>query len=404
MAEQKGFDFIPYGRQWIEEDDIRAVSRALGSDFLTQGPQVGRFEEALAKYLGVRFAVAVSSGTAALHLACLAAGVKDGLEAITSPVTFAASANCAVYCNGKPVFADIEADTFNINPQEIKNNITPRAKAIIPVHFAGLACDMDAIKAVASERGLTVIEDACHALGAEYKDLKGKWHKAGSCAHSDMAVMSFHPVKHITTGEGGAILTNSPELYERLMTLRTHGITKKPDAFKNREMAFDENNAPNPWYYEMQGLGFNYRITDLQCALGLSQLKKIDAFVARRRRIADIYNAAFKGNNLITAQVVPAGRVSSYHLYVVQIDFLRLGKSRAKVMAGLREKGIGTQVHYIPVHLQPFYMERFGYKKGDFPAAEAYYEKALSLPMYPKMTDEDAGRVVEAVTGMVRAA
>ncbi|MBI5888755.1 MAG: UDP-4-amino-4,6-dideoxy-N-acetyl-beta-L-altrosamine transaminase [Deltaproteobacteria bacterium] len=404
MPKEKNSGFIPYGRQWIDEDDIRAVARALSCDYLTQGPGVERFEEALAGYLGARFAVAVSSGTAALHLACLAVGVKDRLEAITTPITFAASANSAVYCGGKPVFADIEPHTFNINPDEIRKKITARAKAVIPVHFAGLACDMDAIRAIADERGLTVIEDACHALGAEYKDLKGKWHKAGSCAHSDLSIMSFHPVKHITTGEGGAILTNSPELYERLMLLRTHGITKKPDAFKNKAMAFDENGAPNPWYYEMQEAGFNYRLTDLQCALGISQLKKLDAFVARRRRIADIYSAAFKGIDLITPQAVSAGRVSSYHLYAVQIDFKRLGKSRARIMTELKEKGIGTQVHYIPVHLQPFYRERFGCKKGDFPVAEAYYEKALSLPMYPKMTDDDVRRVVQAVTGLLKVA
>lgn len=404
MAMEKNSGFIPYGRQWIEEDDVRAVAEALDFDYLTQGPQVDLFEKALAGYLGVRFAVAVSSGTAALHLACLAAGMKEGLEAITTPITFAASANCAVYCGGRPVFADIEADTFNINPDEIRKKITAHTKVITPVHFAGLACDMDSIKAIADEHGLAVIEDACHALGAEYKGLKGKWHKAGSCAHSDMAVMSFHAVKHITTGEGGAILTNSPDLYERLMMLRTHGITKKPDMFKNRAMAFDENNVPNPWYYEMQEAGFNYRLTDLQCALGISQLKKLDAFVARRRRIADMYDTAFKGVDLITPQAPVSGRVSSYHLYAVQIDFKRLGKSRARFMTEMKEKGIGTQVHYIPVHLQPFYRERFGYKMGDFPVAEAYYEKALSLPMYPKMTDEDVRRVVEAVVGLVKVA
>ena len=406
---------IPYGKQHINEDDIRAVTEVLRSDWLTQGPKVEEFEKAMAEYCGAKYAVAVSSGTAALHLACLVAGIKQGDEAITSPITFVASANCVLYCGGKPVFADIDKDTYNIDPAEIKKKITKKTRAIIPVHFAGLPCDMEAIKKIAEEYDLIIIEDACHALGAEYRiqnsglKTKEEWIKVGSCSHSDMTVFSFHPVKHITTGEGGAVLTNNEKFYEKLLLFRNHGITKDPEKFTNKDLAFPLSSEPlihnpNPWYYEMQELGFNHRITDLQCALGLSQLKKLDAFVARRRRIADIYNAAFKGNDLIMPQAVSGGRVSSYHLYAVQIDFKRLGKSRATVMAELREKGIGAQVHYIPVHLQPFYMERFGCKKGDFPVAEAYYEKALSLPMYPKMTDEDAMRVVEAVTGMVMAA
>lgn len=405
---------IPYGKQHINEDDIRAVTEVLRSDWLTQGPKVEEFEKAMAQYCGAKYAVVVSSGTAALHLACLVAGIKQGNEAITSPITFIASANCILYCGGKPVFADIDKDTYNIDPAEIKKKITKKTRAIIPVHFAGLPCDMEAIKKIAEEYDLIIIEDACHALGAEYRiqnsglKTKEEWIKVGSCSHSDMTVFSFHPVKHITTGEGGAVLTNNGKFYEKLLLFRNHGITKDTEKFTNKDLAFSLNpesliHNPNPWYYEMQELGFNHRITDMQCALGLSQLKKLDAFVARRRRIADIYNTAFKGNDIIMPQAPASGRVSSYHLYAVQIDFRRLAKGRARVMSELRENGIGTQVHYIPVHLQPFYRERFGYRKGDFPVAEAYYEKAFSLPMYPKMTDDDVAKVISNVKSILGA-
>src|SRR3989338_10997620 len=299
----KGRMMLPYGRQWIDEDDIKAVVEVLRSDWLTKGPKVEEFEKAMAEYCGAKYAVAVSSGTAALHLACLVAGIKQGDEAITSPITFVASANCVLYCGGKPVFADIDKDTYNIDPAEIKKKITKKTRAIIPVHFAGLPCDMGAIKKIAEEYDLIIIEDACHALGAEYGiqnpglRTKEEWIKVGSCSHSDMAVFSFHPVKHITTGEGGAVLTNNEKFYEKLLLFRNHVITKDPEKFTNKDLAFPLSSEPlihnpNPWYYEMQELGFNHRITDMQCALGISQLRKLDSFISRRRKIVSIYNQA----------------------------------------------------------------------------------------------------------------
>jgi UDP-4-amino-4,6-dideoxy-N-acetyl-beta-L-altrosamine transaminase len=393
---------IPYGRQWIDEDDIKAVAEVLRSDWLTQGPKIKEFEEALAKYCGAKYAVAVNSGTSALHIACIAAGIGEGDEVITSPITFVASANCILYCGGRPVFADIERETYNIDPAEIKKKITAKTKALIPVHFAGLPCEMEAIKEIADEYNLMIIEDACHALGAEWQDSDGKWHKVGSCSHSDMAVFSFHPVKHITTGEGGAVLTNNRDYYERMLLLRNHGITKNPEKFTNKDLAFSLNTEslisnPNPWYYEMQELGFNYRITDIQCALGLSQLKKIDSFISRRHEIVNIYNEAFKGISGIKTLVGNRKLKSSWHLYALQIDFEKLGKSRFLVMSELKDKGVGTQVHYIPVHLQPYYRNSFGYKRGDYPVAEEYYNKALSLPLYPATKDKDIAKVINSV-------
>lgn len=393
---------MPYGRQWIDEDDIKAVVEVLKSDWLTQGPIIGQFEQALANYCGAKYAVAVSSGTAALHLACLASGIKEGDEVITTPITFVASANCVVYCGGKPVFADIDSEIYNINPTEIKKKITSKTKAILPVHFTGLPCDIEAIKKLAGGHDLLIIEDACHALGAEWQDSDGKWHKVGSCSHSDMAVFSFHPVKHITTGEGGAVLTNNHDYYEKLLLLRNHGITKDPERFTNKDLAFPNNpesliHSPNPWYYEMQELGFNYRITDIQCALGLSQLKKIDSFISRRREIVNFYSEAFKGISGIRTPVGNQRLRSSWHLYAMQIDFKKLGKSRFSVMSELKDKGVGTQVHYIPVHLQPYYRKNLGLTQGDYPFAEGYYNKALSLPLYPAMKDKDVAKVINSV-------
>jgi UDP-4-amino-4,6-dideoxy-N-acetyl-beta-L-altrosamine transaminase len=381
-------DFIPYGRQWIDDKDIKEVVNVLRSDWITQGPKIKEFEQKLARYCGAKYAAAVSNGTAALHLACLAAGFKKGDEVITSPNTFLASANSVLYCGGKVVFADIDEKTYNIDPNEIKKHITPFTKGITPVHFAGQPCDMEAIHKTAKEHDLIIIEDGAHAIGAEYKTKNGSWAKAGSCVHSDMTTFSFHPVKHITTGEGGVVLTNDPELYERLLLLRNHGMTKDP-ALLSR--------TGEPWYYEMQALGYNYRITDLQCALGISQLEKLDKFVERRREIAEIYNEALKDIKGVTVPFEKEGKRSSYHLYPVLIDFKGLKKTRTQVMTELRDKGVGTQVHYIPVHLQPYYRENLGYKEGDLPVAEGYYEKTLSLPMYPKMSREDIDFVIGAL-------
>ncbi len=379
---------LPYGRQTITQDDVDAVIEVLRSDWLTQGPAVEKFERELAAACGARHAVAVASGTAALHLACLAAGLRQGDEALVPDVTFVASANCVMYCEARPVLLDIDPVTLTIDPHAVERAChTRKVKAIVPVHFAGLPCDLERIATAARAVGAFVIEDACHALGARWQDSQGTWHRIGDCSHSDMACFSFHPVKHITTGEGGAILVNDESLYERLRLFRTHGITK--DAAR---LAQDDG----PWYYEMQALGFNYRLTDIQCALGAAQLRKLDGWVLRRRRIAAHYRQAFSDEPYVRLQSEPQGRESSYHLFVIQVP------RRAEFFHLLRENGLGVQVHYIPLHLQPFYRERFGYKRGDLPRAEAYYEGAVSLPMFPAMTDEDVEDVIATVRHVAR--
>jgi len=446
---------IPYARQWIDDDDIRAVVEVLRSDWLTQGPRVREFEQAFASYVGSKFAVAVTSGTAALHLACLAAGIGPGDEVITSPITFVATANCALYVGARPAFVDIDPTTFNLDPKKLQayleqcspftvdrlrtdnpachcearpptrlptrgtsgqvgeagraragrgkrttdNEFYPRA--VIPVHFAGLPCDMPEISRVAKKFDLITIEDACHALGAEYPSGE----RVGSCVYSDVTVFSFHPVKHITTGEGGMITTNEEEIYRRLILLRTHGITRNADKFTVHRSLFTvsqrtTNNGQQStpaWYYEMQDLGFNYRMTDLQSALGMSQLKKIDMFIRKRREIANYYNQAFKGlEDYIT---LPPGdnEKHAWHLYVIQ---LKRG-NRDSVFKKLRENGIGVNVHYIPVYLQPYY-QRLGYEKGICPHAEEYFARAITLPLYPAMKTSDMERVVEKVCGILR--
>lgn len=376
---------IPYGHQSVGAQDIKSVLSVLKSDWLTQGPAVAAFEKALCAYSGAKYAVCVSSGTAALHVACLAVGIKPKDEAITSPVTFIASANCVVYCGGRPVFADIEESTANIDCSEVAKKISPRTKALIPVHFAGMPSDMKEINRIAKKNKLFVIEDAAHALGATYK---GK--KIGSCSYSDMTIFSFHPVKAITAGEGGAILTNNRGLYERLLMFRNHGITKDKSRLKKK----DEGS----WYYEMQELGFNYRITDFQCAMALSQLKRVDSFIKRRNEIAAKYKKAFKGIPWIS--ILESDTKSAHHLFVIRIDFKSIKKSKEEVVRQLTDLGIGTQVHYIPVHLQPYYQKRFGYRRGDYPKAEKYYDEALSIPLFPSMNDRDISRVISAVKGI----
>lgn len=372
---------IPYGKQSIDKKDIKNVVRILKSDYLTTGPSIIEFERKFADYTGAKYAVAVSSGTAALHLACIALDITFGDEVITSPMTFAASSNCAVYVCAKPVFADIDYLTYNINPEEIIKHITPKTKAIIPVHYAGLPCNMIKIKEIAEKYNLKIIEDACHALGAEYFNTK-----IGDCTYSDMSVFSFHPVKHITTGEGGMITTNSKDYYDKLIMLRSHGITRSADKLK----AFDGG-----WYYEMQELGYNYRITDIQCALGISQLKKVTEFVKRRRDIAALYNKAF-ANHTITLPIEPDGYLSSYHLYTIKLSE-ESEITRKQLYDYLKSKSVYCQVHYIPVHLHPYYQDTFGYSKGDYPIAESYYGNALSIPLYPCMKDKDIQYVIKHV-------
>lgn len=379
--------FIPYGRHCLDSDDTKEVAKVLHSDWITQGPVIRKFEEGLANYCGAKYAVAVSSGTAALHIASLAAGIKAGDEVITSPITFVSSANCVLYCGGKPIFADVGQDTANINPEQIANKISKRTKAVIPIHYAGHPCDLETIQVIAKKHNLVVIEDAAHAFGARYKNIK-----IGSAKYSDMAILSFHPVKSITTGEGGAILTNRREYYKKLIMFRQHGITKDGRQFKFSNQG--------QWYYEMHYLGYNYRLTDIQAALGLSQLRKLDKFIQRRRRIAGIYNRAFKNNIFFDLPIEKRDVKSSWHLYPIKLKDEYKDKKKL-IFNRLQQEGLGVQVHYIPVYRQPYYRE-LGYRKGICPQAEDFYQREISLPLYPSMRDEDVSRVIETSFGCFR--
>ncbi len=373
---------IPYGKQNIDEEDIESVAEVLRSDFLTQGPKIKEFEESLCKYTGAKYCVAVSNGTAALHLAVASLAINEG-DGITSAITFVASANCLIYNGLKPVLADIDAQTYNIDYKDIVKKITRKTKVIIPVHFAGRPCDMRKIYSLAKKKGIWLIEDASHAIGSSYSPKD----KVGSCKYSHLTVFSFHPVKTITTGEGGAITTNSKTLYQKLLLLRTHGINK------------NIKNAPGPWYYEMQELGYNYRLTDMQAALGISQLKKLNYFTVRRQAIVARYNKAFSENEFIGTPVATNNELICYHLYVVKIDFEKLGKKRKQVVGELRKKGIYTQVHYIPIFRQPYYKKH--YKTKVLTESDVFYRRVLSLPLYPSMTDEDVTYVINQLNEVV---
>ncbi|MDM5246497.1 UDP-4-amino-4,6-dideoxy-N-acetyl-beta-L-altrosamine transaminase [Lysinibacillus sp. G4S2] len=377
--------YLPYGKQYIDEADIAAVVNILRSDYLTTGPVIQQFEKKIADYVGAKYAVSFSNGTAALHGACFAAGIGEDDEVITTPITFAASANCILYQGGTVVFADVDQQTYNIDPLEIEKKITAKTKAIIPVHFTGQPANLDAIHKLAKEHNLIVIEDAAHALGATYKD-----EKIG--ALSDMTMFSFHPVKHITTGEGGIITTNSEEYYEKLMQFRSHGITRD-------SKLLPEN--PGSWYYDMQYLGYNYRMTDIQAALGCSQLNKLDVFVKRRKEIVTAYNEAF--NDLIEVQMPyqHPDTDSSWHLYILKLNLETLTLSRKDVFKDLHNLNIGVNVHYIPVHTLSYYQE-LGYKKGSLPKAEQLYEEIISLPLFPLMTNQDIQDVINAVKFVIK--
>jgi perosamine synthetase len=371
---------LPYGRQSIDEADIAAVVEVLGSDWITTGPKVGEFEEAVAEYVGARHAVAYSSGTAALHGAVFAGDIGAGDEVVTTPMTFAATANCVLYQGGTPVFADVADDTLNVDPDLVARAISAKTKALIAVDYAGHPADLDELLAVAERPGLLLIEDACHAIGATYRG-----RQVGSI--SDMTIFSFHPVKHITTGEGGIVTTDDDELASRLRRFRSHGIASDPR----------ERQEKGQWHYEMVDLGFNYRLTDIASALGLSQLGKLDANLKRRREIAAMYTDALADLPLRTPSV-REGVEPAWHLYPIRLNLEALRVGRAEVFAALRAEGLGVNVHYIPVHLHPYYRERFGYSDGAFPVAEQAYEELISLPMFHAMTDEDVHDVVRAVT------
>lgn len=376
-------NIIPYGRQTITQDDLDAVTSVLQSDFLTQGPAVETFEKDFAAYVGSAFAVAVANGTAALHIAAIALGLKPGQKVLTTPLTFVASSNCVRFCGGDVDFVDIDPQTLNIDLTLLEKKLEAAAKGtysgIIPVSFAGLPVDVVAIRKLADKHGLWVLEDACHAPGGEYADGEDKWRKVGCGLHSDVSVFSFHPVKHIACGEGGMITTNNRDVYKKLLKLRSHGITRDPKDFQNND---------GGWYYEMQELGFNYRLPDILCALGTSQLKKIHESVTVRNEIADYYRSALAGTSIEVPATNPKFR-HAYHLFVVQVDH------RKQVYDFLRTKGIYAQIHYLPVHMHPYYRNLYG--EISLPVSERYYKRCLSVPMYPALKEADLKRVVSSL-------
>ena len=396
-------EFIPYSRQSIDQSDIEAVIEVLKSDWMTQGPKISEFEERLASRVDAEYAIALATGTAALHCACFAADVQPGDEIITSPITFAASGNCALYLGATVKFIDIKRDTYCLDAEQLEAAITSKTKAIIPVDYTGQPCDMDEINNIAQKHGVTVIEDAAHAIGARYKNKS-----VGSL--TDMSIFSFHPVKHVAMGEGGLITTNNKNFADKLRLFRTHGITNSDAAMLNRELSRDRhikgksalnNDDKAPWYYEMHELGFNYRITDIQCALGISQLNKLDSFLERRQEIAERYTKAFSESSYIITPFQEPDRQNAWHLYMLRLNLDKMEKTRKTVFNELRAQGIGVHVHYIPLHLQPYYQKNLGYKYGDFPEAEAFYNAALTIPLYPAMTDKDVERVIETILDII---
>jgi len=376
--------YLPYGHQSIDEADIQAVVDVLRSEWLTTGPRVNEFEEAVAARVGARHAVTFSSGTAALHAAAFASGLKPGDEAITTPMTFAATANCVLYQGATPVFADVNADSLDLDPEQLKLRITHKTRVIVPVDYAGHPADLDAIRSIAAQHGLIVIEDACHALGAKYRG-----RTVGSI--SDMTVFSFHPVKHVTTGEGGMVTTDNAGFAETLRRFRNHGISS--DAYQRQ--------TAGQWYYEMVLLGLNYRMPDILCALGDQQLKRLDANLARRREIAARYSEAFRELPFIVLPQTKPEMDHAWHLFPIRLQLEKLSADRSQIFSALRAENIGVNVHYIPVHLHPYYRDRFGYRGGEYPVAEQAYERLISLPMFHGMTDRDIEDVILAVSKVV---
>ncbi|MFA5074981.1 MAG: UDP-4-amino-4,6-dideoxy-N-acetyl-beta-L-altrosamine transaminase [Candidatus Babeliales bacterium] len=375
-----------YGKQSISIRDIWAVIKTLRSPWLTQGPKIKEFEKAICDYTGAKYCVALSNATVALHVSLLALNIKIDSEVITSPNTFVASANAILYVGGTVKFADIEKDTANIDPEEIKKQITKNTKAIIPVHFAGQSCDMEKIYGIAKQHNLFIIEDAAHAIGSLYKN-----HKVGSCKFCDMTIFSFHPVKTITTAEGGAITTNNKNLYEKLLLLRTHGITKNSEKFQDKSI---ENHGP--WYYEQHLLGYNFRLSDIHAALGISQLKRLDKFKEKRKKIVGIYKQEFSGDPRFEFLEEKEFSDAAFHLCPLLINFEKIKITKKELFAKLQEYNINLQVHYIPVHTQPYY-KNIGFKIGDYPVAEKFYDQEISLPLYPDLSYKDVKKIIKII-------
>jgi len=391
--------FLPYGRHDIDEDDIAAVTAVLRGDWLTTGPKVEEFEHALAGIAGAKHAVVCNSATAGLHLAMMSLGIGEGDLVVVPTVTFLATANCARYVGAEIVFADVDPDSGLMTAATLQAALaragSDKIRAAIPVHLAGRTVDMADLSDVADRHGFTLVEDAAHAIGSQYK-VNGKLEPVGNCRFSRMAVFSFHPVKTIAMGEGGAVTTNDASLQKSVASFRTHGMVREPAQFTERDMALDAQGKPNPWYYEMPAPGYNYRATDMQCALGLSQLRKLDRYVARRRQLVDLYREQLQPlRPIVAGPDAPNDCAPAWHLCAVRIDFAAAKVDRATVMSRLRADGIGTQVHYIPVHHQPYYRKRYG--EIDLPGANAYYSRCLSLPLFPTMKDSDVDRVVTAL-------
>ena len=390
--------FLPYSRQLIDKDDILAVNKILKKDFITQGPKIYEFEKNFANYVGAKFAVACSTGTAALHIACQSLNLKKNGNLLTSPITFVASANCAQFVGANTLFADIDLSNYCMSPVALEKILKKKnIDIVVVVHMSGHSAEMQKIKFLKKKYNFKIIEDACHALGGSYNDKR-----VGSCFYSDISTFSFHPVKPITTGEGGMITTNDKKIYNNLLKFRTHGIHKNKDDFLNKKMAFDSNGVVNQWYYEMSNLGNNYRITDIQAALGDSQLKKLDKFTKQRQKIAKAYDIGFSKNKFIRTPTKNKRINHAYHLYTLLIDFKKIKKSRNEIMKKLKDLNIGTQVLYIPVHLQPFYSQKYKFKKGDFPNAESYYDNCLSIPLFPGIKKSEINHVIKEINNLVK--
>ena len=385
--------FLPYSRQSINNNDMKKIVEVLKSDFITQGPNINDFEKDFAKFVGAKYAVACATGTAALHLSCLALGINKKSKILTSAITFVASANCAEFLGANVDFVDIDKNTYCLSVSELKKKLEKnKIDLVIPVHLCGHSSDMAEIYKLKKKYNFHIIEDSCHALGGSYNNFK-----VGSCKYSDISTFSFHPVKPITTAEGGMITTNNKKIYQKLLLYRTHGIHKNPDAFKNKSLAFDDNNEPNRWYYEMDVLGFNYRMTDLQAALGKSQLKRVRLFTKTRNKIAKIYNENF--NDLINLKLPYKNKnvMHAYHLYTILVNFKKIKKTKNNFMKLLAKKGIGSQVLYIPVFLQPYYKRKYNYKSKNFPQSMKYYEQALSIPVFFGLSKREQALVIKEI-------